>query len=106
MTTTPEARPEWEPVGYFSELKSAMTYRLWEQGGHEQQGDEVPLYSPAVHTEMLRAQASERVLRQIVSECAAALGTSTGVSPACSIEFMRMLPGEIAATVAALEEAP
>lgn len=31
-------------AGYFSELKSGMSYRLWEQGGHEQQDGEVALY--------------------------------------------------------------
>ena len=31
-------------AGWFSELPSAMSYRLWEQGGHEQQDGDVALY--------------------------------------------------------------
>lgn len=31
-------------AGYFTELRSAMSYRLWEQGGPEPQGDDVALY--------------------------------------------------------------
>lgn len=31
-------------AGWFSEQKSGMSYRLWEQGGHEQQPGEVALY--------------------------------------------------------------
>ena len=51
--------PRWEPLyaepaaepakamqfaGWFSEMPSAMSYRLWEQGGHEQQDGDVALY--------------------------------------------------------------
>lgn len=39
---------------------------------------------------------SER-LREIISECATACGAA--VSPACSLEFMQQLPGEIAAVM-------
>ena len=31
-------------AGWFSEHKSGMSYRLWEQGGHDQQPGEVALY--------------------------------------------------------------
>ncbi len=31
-------------AGWFSECKSAMSYRLWEQGGYEQQPGDVALY--------------------------------------------------------------
>lgn len=31
-------------AGWFSELRSGMAYRLWEQGGYEPEPDEVPLY--------------------------------------------------------------
>lgn len=31
-------------AGWFREQKSGMSYRLWEQGGHEQQAGEVALY--------------------------------------------------------------
>lgn len=31
-------------AGWFSELRSGMSYRLWEQGGHDPEPDEVPLY--------------------------------------------------------------
>lgn len=32
-------------AGWFSELKSGMCYRLWEQGGHERQPGEVALFT-------------------------------------------------------------
>lgn len=32
-------------AGWFQELPSGMTYRLWEQGGHERQPGEVALYT-------------------------------------------------------------
>ncbi len=31
-------------AGWFSEMRSGMSYRLWEQGGHEPDGDDVALY--------------------------------------------------------------
>jgi hypothetical protein len=31
-------------AGWFAELPSGMSYRLWEQGGHSPDCDEVPLY--------------------------------------------------------------
>jgi hypothetical protein len=31
-------------AGWFSELRSGMAFRLWEQGGYEPEPDEVPLY--------------------------------------------------------------
>lgn len=31
-------------AGWFSELRSGMSHRLWEQGGHEPDGDDVALY--------------------------------------------------------------
>lgn len=31
-------------AGWFSELRSGMAYRLWEQGGYEPEPGEVPLY--------------------------------------------------------------
>ena len=31
-------------AGYFSEMRSGMSYRLWEQGSHEPEGDDVALY--------------------------------------------------------------
>lgn len=31
-------------AGWFSEMRSGMTYRLWEQGGHEQRPGDVALY--------------------------------------------------------------
>ena len=31
-------------AGWFTELPSAMSYRLWEQGGHEQQDGDLALY--------------------------------------------------------------
>lgn len=42
-------------------------------------------------------QAEAEALRRIISECATACGA--GVSSECSIEFMRQLPGEIAAVM-------
>ena len=38
--------PELKFAGWFSELRSGMSYRLWEQGGHDRDPDinEVPLY--------------------------------------------------------------
>ena len=35
---------ELQFAGWFSEYKSGMSYRLWEQGGHERNGDDVALY--------------------------------------------------------------
>ena len=34
-------------AGWFSELPSGMSYRLWEQGGHEQRPGDVALYESA-----------------------------------------------------------
>ncbi|WP_367354235.1 hypothetical protein [Agrobacterium pusense] len=41
-------------------------------------------------------------LRNIVSNCAAALLTGAFVSPKCSVDFMKDVPKEIASTVGAL----
>ena len=31
-------------AGWFHEIPTVMSYRLWEQGGHDQTGNEVALY--------------------------------------------------------------
>lgn len=41
-------------------------------------------------------------LRKVISGCVAALSTTAGCSPDCSLEFMKGVPGEIAGTVAEL----
>lgn len=38
-------------AGWFSELPSGMSYRLWEQGGHEQRPGDVALYESAGRSE-------------------------------------------------------
>lgn len=47
--------------------------------------------------EVERLKAENEALRQIVSECATACGA--GCSPECTLEFMAMLPDEIASVV-------
>jgi hypothetical protein len=47
-------------------------------------------------------QAENERLRQIISDCAAALPNGAGIAPQCSIDFMALLPGEIAACCARL----
>jgi hypothetical protein len=42
-------------------------------------------------------------LRQIVSECASAIGNGSFASPECSIEFMSKIPAEIAFEVGRLK---
>jgi len=48
----------------------------------------------AIKEERDRLKAENEALRQIVSECATALGAC--FSPECTLEFMAMLPDEIA----------
>ena len=48
------------------------------------------------------AEADNAKLRQIISECAAALPNGAGIAPTASLDFMKMLPGEIASVCANL----
>lgn len=57
-------KAEFKPAGYFAELPSGMSYRLWEQGGAEPQGDEVPLYGPEVMDELRRLSQHETALAE------------------------------------------
>ncbi len=50
------------------------------------------------------SDARNAALRQIISDIVAALGTSAGCSPDASLEFMRGIPAEVAATAAALSQ--
>ncbi len=68
MTTPKEARPEWEPVAWFRYEGGLRIYyetKAWP--------DLTPLYGPAVHTEMLRAQEEARALREALERIRAAL---------------------------------
>lgn len=48
------------------------------------------------------SQAEIERLRNIVSQCADALGNGAYIAPSASLEFMEKLPGEIQSVVAAL----
>lgn len=39
-----KARGDRRFAGWFSELRSGMSYRLWEQGGHDPEDGDVALY--------------------------------------------------------------
>ena len=44
-TPTPPEQPTPEFAGWFRSVPSAMSYRLWEQGWHEQRPGDVALYT-------------------------------------------------------------
>ena len=46
-TELAELRERWRLAGHFRELPSAMSYRLWEQAGHEAEPGTVALYERA-----------------------------------------------------------
>ncbi len=47
-------------------------------------------------------ESNPAALRRIISDCAAAIGNGSAVSPDCSLEFMRLIPDEIRLHVARL----
>lgn len=53
--------------------------------------------------DLRRLEAENRWLRQIVSDCAAALPNGAMIAPECSLDFMAKLPGEITACFARME---
>lgn len=65
-----------------------------------------PLYTRPVAAVEPSQPAENARLRQIISECAAALGNGSGISPECSVEFMGHLPEEIRAVIASTSPAP
>jgi hypothetical protein len=50
-------------------------------------------------------KAENDALRQIVCDCAKAIGNGAALSSDCSVEFMSFVPGEIALHIAKLKEA-
>ncbi len=70
MTTPNEARPEWKPVAWIrrDHLRHAQKAAFYcALSATQLQPDQEPLYGPAVHTEMLRAQEEARVLREALA---------------------------------------
>lgn len=62
-------------------------------------------HEPVDRTEyVVRLERENRALRGIVSDCSAALGNGSGCAPEASLEFMSLLPSEIAAEVQALRK--
>ncbi len=71
MTTPNEARPEWKPVAWIrrDHLRHAQKAAFYcTLSATQLQPDQDPLYAPAVHTEMLRAQEEARVLREALEQ--------------------------------------
>ena len=62
-------------------------------------------HEPVDRTEyVVRLERENKSLRGIVSDCSAALGNGSGCAPEASLEFMSLLPSEIAAEVQALRQ--